>query len=221
MIHLPFKYGIVSEVKPGFAKVYFQDDDGIVTDWWPVLQKTSLKDKESWPLNVKEHVVCLCDERLEEGVVLGAIYSDADKPDAGAGAGKFRKVFEDGTTIEYDKNNHKLTADIKGDVDIKAALSIVAEATTTLTAKATVSATVEAPVITLKGNVTVVGVISAGGLSLAPVPGASGADGKVSGNIETSGDIIAGGEVKAGTVSLSTHVHTSAAPGSPTSPPTP
>ncbi len=46
--------------KPGFAKVYFEGDDKIVTDWWPVLQRTSLKDKESWPLNVNEHVVCLC-----------------------------------------------------------------------------------------------------------------------------------------------------------------
>ena len=103
----PFKYGIVSEVKPGFAKVYFEGDDGIVTDWWPVIQRTSLKDKESWPLNVNEHVACLCDERLEEGVVLGAVYSDADTPDSGATAGKFRQVFEDGALVEYDKAAHK------------------------------------------------------------------------------------------------------------------
>src|SRR4051794_9049076 len=101
MMH-PFKYGIVSDTKPGYAKVYFEVDD-IVSDWWPVLVRTTLKDKESHPLSIQEHVVCLCDERLVEGVVLGAIYSNADAPENGAAAGKFRMVFEDGALFEYDK----------------------------------------------------------------------------------------------------------------------
>jgi phage gp45-like len=42
----------------------------------------------------------------------------------------------------------------------------------------------------------------------------------VTGNIESSGE-IKGSEVKAGQIALTTHKHTSAAPGSPTSPPTP
>lgn len=42
----------------------------------------------------------------------------------------------------------------------------------------------------------------------------------VNGNIESSGE-IKGTEIKAGQIVLTTHKHTSAAPGSPTSPPTP
>lgn len=42
----------------------------------------------------------------------------------------------------------------------------------------------------------------------------------VTGNIESFGEIV-GMEVKAGEIALTTHKHTSAAPGSPTSPPVP
>lgn len=189
------KYGIVSEAKPGYAKVYFQEDD-IVSDWWPVLVRTSLKDKESWPLNVKEHVACICDDRMEEGLIMGAIYSAPEPPDENAGPGKFRKLFEDGTYLEYDKGTHKLTADVAGDVDITASQ--------TVKAKATIQATIEAPDIHLKGNVTVVGVLAAGSISAAPAAGVPGADGKIT----TTGDIETSGDVKAGGVSLKTHKHT-------------
>jgi phage baseplate assembly protein V len=197
MIHSPLKFGIVSDVKPGYAKVYFEEDD-IVTGWWPVITKTSLKDFESWPLNVKEHVACICDERLEEGVILGAIHSDPEPPEDGAGPGKFRKVFEDGTVLEYDKTLHKLTADVKGPVNIKA-LTI---------------ATIEAPVITLKGNVSVVGVLAAGAISLAALPGVDGANGKVQGDLNATGTIKADTDVMVGTKSLKNHTHSGVTTGS-------
>jgi phage baseplate assembly protein V len=114
-----FKYGIISNTKPGYAKVFFGDDD-IVTDWWPVVMQTTLKDKMSYPLNVNEQVVCLCDFRLEDGVILGAIHSNQDTPDPGAAPGKFRKVFEDGTILEYDKEAHKFTGTINGTATIQA-----------------------------------------------------------------------------------------------------
>lgn len=113
------KFGIVSDTRPGYAKVYFEEDD-IVTDWWPVILATTLKDKVSYPLNVNEHVACVSDFHLEEGVILGAIHNDQDTPDAGAGPGKFRKVFEDGTTLEYDKAAHKFTGTIVGTAQITA-----------------------------------------------------------------------------------------------------
>lgn len=114
------KFGIVSDASRfGYAKVYFEEDD-IVTDWWPVVRATSLKDKTSYPLNVDEHVVCLADCHLEEGTVLGAIHNDVDTPDSGAGPGKFRKVFEDGTVLEYDKTAHKFTGSINGTAEIQA-----------------------------------------------------------------------------------------------------
>src|SRR5688572_12748387 len=102
------KYGIVSEVEQGFAKVHFEEDN-IVTSWLPMLVRKSKSDKDSWPLEVNEHVACMMDKYCNEGVILGAIYSDVDTPDSGEGPGKFRKKFSDGTVIEYDSEGHELT----------------------------------------------------------------------------------------------------------------
>ena len=101
-----FKFGIVSEAKPGFAKVFFMQDD-IVTDWFPLVLPYTMTDKVGYILNVKEHVACLCDERCEEGVILGAIHSNPEPADTGATANKFRQIFQDGGLFEYDKQLHK------------------------------------------------------------------------------------------------------------------
>jgi phage baseplate assembly protein V len=126
------KYGIISDAsRPGYAKVYFEEDD-ISTDWWPVVRTFSLKDKVSYALNVNEHVACLAAFNLEEGVILGAIHNDVDTPDPGAGPGKFRKVFEDGTVLEYDKIAHKFTGTIAGTAQITAeAVTIIGNVTIT------------------------------------------------------------------------------------------
>jgi|SRR5579871_997474 len=205
-MHLPFKYGIVSDYKPGFAKVFFEEDN-LVTDWWPILMQVSLKDKESWPLNAQEHVVCLCDHRLEEGVVLGAICSDVDTPDSGAGPGLFRKIFEDGTVLQYDKSSHELKADVQGKVTINATQDVDVTTQTNLNATAIIQAKITAPIVKIDGNVTVNGVITAGGLALAAVSGVSGADGKVHGDIKITGEVAADGDVKSGVISLSEHIH--------------
>jgi phage baseplate assembly protein V len=222
------KVGLVNEYKPGYAKVYFEDDD-IVTDWWQIRYNTSAKDKESYPLAVNEQVICLCDDHLEDGVILGALPNETDTPDSGAGAGKFRKVFEDGTVLEYNKTTHELTADVKGKVTVTADNDISATSSTNVKAKATIKATIEAPAIELKGNVTVLGTLAAGAISAAPIPGTTGATGKITADadIETTGKVTAAnvevsGDVKAGTVQLKTHVHAgvTTGPGS-TAAPTP
>lgn len=199
-----FKYGIISEVKNGYAKVSFADDD-IVSDWLPVLVHKSKSDKESWQLEINEHVVCLVDEYCNEGVILGAISSEADSPDPDEGPGKFRKLFSDGTLIEYDKNSHKLTVDVKGELEATTTGKASINAGTDLEGNATVKATIKAPMIELTGNVIVSGTLSAAAIST--VPGAGG-DGKmqIAGDIESTGQ-ISGTDVKAGEISLLTHKH--------------
>jgi len=183
------KFGIISNAKPGYAKVYFEEDD-IVTDWWPVVLPYTLKDKVSYPLNVNEHVVCIADARLEEGAIVGAIHNSQDTPDTGAGTGKFRKVFEDGTVIEYDKTAHSFKGTINGSAEIEAQTVKITGALT---------AEIEAANITLTGNVAISGNLAFGG----SLSGGSGAA-----TISFDGSTLQAPDVKAGTVSLLTHKHT-------------
>jgi phage baseplate assembly protein V len=199
---LPFKYGIVSESKPGYAKVYFAEDD-LVTKWWQVLQRTSLLDKEGWPLNVQEHVICLCDDRVEEGVVLGAVFNDEDTPDGGAGPGKFRKVFEDGTVLEYDKSAHKLSGSIKGEVDISADGDVSISTSGSLSATADIKATITSPDVEITGNVSIVGNLSFSGTLAGGLGGAIAFDG----SILTVPNVHASSDVQAGAIALKTHTH--------------
>ena len=105
MMHLV--YGLVTETKTGYARVKLPTYDDIVTDWLPIAKQRAMNDDENWPLEENEQVVCAVDEFCKTGVIVGAISSDADVPDADAAAGKWRMKFSDGAVIEYDKNSNK------------------------------------------------------------------------------------------------------------------
>jgi phage baseplate assembly protein V len=197
---MTLKFGIISNARPGYAKVYFEEDN-IVTDWWPVVLPYTLKDKVSYPLNVSEHVVCIADSRLEEGAILGAIHNSQDMPDAGASVGKFRKVFEDGTVIEYDKSAHKFKGTIIGSAEIEAQ---------TVKITGAIMAEIEAANITLTGNVAISGNLAFGG----SLSGGSGAA-----SISFDGSTLQAPDVKAGAVSLLSHIHTGVTTGSGTTGP--
>jgi phage baseplate assembly protein V len=192
-----FKYGIVWKVDKGKVKVFFDEDENCPSDWLPVIVRKSKTDKDSWPLEVNEHVCCIMDSHLNTGVVIGAIYNNEDLPDNEEGPGKFRKIFSDGTVFEYDKGAHKLTVDVKG----------------TLDAKATVKAIVTAPDVEITGSVKItgpvqiLGTLSAGAIST--VPGAGGGSGNMDivGTINLTGDMAATGDISAGGKSLKTHIH--------------
>jgi phage baseplate assembly protein V len=102
------KYGNITQIDAakGTARVHFDDID-IVSGWLPIIYKRTFADKESDPLEEKEHVACLMDERLENGVILGAIYSTEDTPPETADAEKYVREFSDGTIFTYDKTAHE------------------------------------------------------------------------------------------------------------------
>lgn len=160
-------------------------------------------------MEVNEHVVCLMDKYAEEGVCIGAIYNEVDTPDPGEAAGKFRKLFSDGTLIEYDKNAHKLTVDVKGQLEAIATGDVTIDTQTNLKGTAAIKATIEAPAIALTGNVVVSGSLEAAAISVAAGGSISMKDSSklnIDGGITTTGEIDAS-DVKAGAVSLLTHVH--------------
>jgi len=101
------------------VRVQFPDRDDLVSDWLPVLQDFCVGNQHYRLPDVDNQVACLMDDNYEAGVVLGAIYSDADAPPV-TSADIYYRRFKDGTVIQYDRAGHKLTADIKGAIDIKA-----------------------------------------------------------------------------------------------------
>lgn len=104
------KFGIVTNIdeKQAAARVQFQDDDDIPSDWLPVLQAKTLKDKFYILPDIGEQVACLMDENLEDGVILGAIYSDEDTCPV-MSKDKIVAKFQDGSSIEIDKPAGDLT----------------------------------------------------------------------------------------------------------------
>ena len=105
------------------AKVIFPDWDEKVSFDLPVMQKNTLNTKHYWMPEPNEQVVCgFFANGTQEGVILGAIYSEADKvpEDFLVSDDCDGVLYPDGTLIRYDSKNHLLTIDVKGRINVKA-----------------------------------------------------------------------------------------------------
>ena len=103
------KFGVVTAINPltARARVEFADDN-ILSYWLPILQKKTLKDKFYSIVDVGEQVACLMDENSEDGVILGSIYTSLEEV-PGITKDQHIAKFEDGSFIEYNKENQMLT----------------------------------------------------------------------------------------------------------------
>lgn len=103
------RLGIVRDqnLSLGRLRVAFNEFDQMLSYWLPVVVPKTQNDKAYWLPDIGEQVVCLMDERDEAGVVLGAVYSQADTTPVQS-ADKFHLSFKDGTAIEYDRAAHVL-----------------------------------------------------------------------------------------------------------------
>jgi phage baseplate assembly protein V len=103
------RLGIVKEQDSSLARlrVVFNEFDQMLSYWLPVVVPKTQNDKAYWLPDIGEQVVCLMDERDEAGVVLGAIYSQADSTPIQS-AEKFHLGFKDGASMEYDRAEHVL-----------------------------------------------------------------------------------------------------------------
>lgn len=146
------RFGIVTESNTeGSARVQLLDGDNMVSMPVRTLQKRTLQDQEQCLPDIGEQVAVLFSgQGLEEGCILGAIYSAKDKSPAQEQHIK-SYTFSDGSTFFYDREEHKLFAHIKGDAEItidkNATISIVGNVTANingnLTASTTGNATIE------------------------------------------------------------------------------
>lgn len=160
-----FKFGFISKADPekGMYSVTIDEDD-IVTKMIPVVTKNSKGTKVESPLKVGEHVAVLMDAHFEDGVILGAVFSEKDTPAGGAGENVWRTTFEDGSYISFNKSSGTLTVNTQGKVVIQSASDV--EITCTK--------------LKVTGNVEITGSVSGASIS-------------ATGNIETStGDVKAG-----------------------------
>lgn len=135
-----YKVGVVSEIDPATctARVRFDDLDGLETMRLPVGVRKSLKDKSYWMPDVGEHVACLLDANAETGVILCAIYSDADTPPVSS-ADKHHILFADGTWVDYDRSTGHMEVNCVNTVTVQAVSRI----------------TLRAPIIVLDGDVKI------------------------------------------------------------------
>ena len=93
------------------VRVSFADRDHMTSWWLPVVVPKSQADKAYWLPDVGEQVVCVMDERDEDGAVLGAIYSDVDVTPVQS-ADKIHWSFKDGSSLEYDRGAHALNCSL-------------------------------------------------------------------------------------------------------------
>ena len=197
------RWGTVTAVDEaaGSARVQIDDADGIVSMPLRVLQQRTLKDQHQELPDLGEHVACLFSgQGFEQGIVLGAIYSDKD-PSPARPPQVWYRIFEDGTELEYDRQTHKLTGTVKGWVD----MTVEKDVTVRVDQKVTVEAKDDiliksAKTITLEGGVSII--LRTPSLIIQGITGVCNAlmtaAFKLMGNLEQTGDHTLSGEVTAG-----------------------
>lgn len=200
-----YKHGIVAEAKPGFARVRFDDIDALVTHWLPVIHHKTQDDKVIWTLDIGEQVACLMDSHMEDGCIVGAIYSDVDVP-AVSSKDKFRVSFKDGGSFEYDRSNGSMTIVCKGG----ATVNVGGDASVTVLGSALVKAakvTVDAVCDFLKLCTFHAAALFPGGIG-----GGSGVGTTIPGTVQAEAIKSASG------IDLSGHHHTAQGSSAPTTP---
>lgn len=196
MVKLLFGFVDSRDLEAVAVRVRLPDLDDRITPPLKAMAASTLENKFYYLPDEKEQVACLVDEESGEGVLLGAIYSEADEAPVKDGD-KWHMRFKDGAVLEYDRKTHELVANLgaEGKATVTAGAGVTIDGDTTIKGK-----------LTVDGDAAVTGKVDA--------TGDVSSDGTVSG---LSG-VKAGPEV--GGVSLLTHMHPTAAVGPP-SPPTP
>jgi len=185
------KVGIVKRYNPDnhTAIVEFKDFEAVISRELQIVEPFTHKNKSYFPLREGQKVICLLlpQSGTTDGFIIGTVY-DTDNPPPVCDRNKFHTKFEDGTVIEYDTANHKLTANVKGDVEIEVSghMSAVVERDVLVRSKTKI--TLQAPAINLQNNSPTIGFLEGD----FRIVGSLTVEGnvKVDGNIHATGSII-------------------------------
>lgn len=106
------------------ARVVFEDRDNMVSYDLPVIVANTLKNKDYCLPDIGESVVCIfLPNGLARGFVLGAVYSETDRPPVSS-PDKRQVRFADGAVVEYDRQTGTMTVCTPGKINITAAQGI-------------------------------------------------------------------------------------------------
>lgn len=159
------------------ARVRLPECDNLRTNWLNVLQCNTQNNKDYWLPDVGEQVEVLLDANGEDGVILGAVYSDVDKPPFSDKNVRGTK-FSDGAEFSYNRASHTLT--IRGGIE-----HMVIECSADVMVK-TQKATIDAPQTEVTGDLLVKGKLTyEGGMAGS---GGEGAAATIQGNVEIKGN---------------------------------
>ncbi|WP_160175167.1 phage baseplate assembly protein V [Ruegeria halocynthiae] len=95
------KRGIVVDERGSQVRVQFEDNDQLISGWLDVVQRSTSGVKVFTRPKVGSQVVCQMDANREAGVILGAVYSDADPAPAG-NEGTVHFEMPDGSTVIWE-----------------------------------------------------------------------------------------------------------------------
>ncbi|HAU5654043.1 TPA: phage baseplate assembly protein V [Citrobacter freundii] len=178
------------------ARVRLPECDNMRTNWLDVLQRNTQNNKDYWLPDVGEQVKVLLDENGEDGVILGAVYSDVDKPPFSDKDVRGTK-FSDGAEFSYNRTSHTLT--IRGGIE-----RLVIEYGTDVLVK-TPKAMIDALETEVTGNLLVMGKLTyKGGMAGS---GGEGATATIQGNIEIEGNAHATGSMLSDGANSNHHSH--------------
>ena len=140
------KAGIVYDIDNDnhTARVIFPDMDNLPSGWLQVGVPFAKAGKSNNMPKKDEQVLCLMDESFEDGYIIGSLYSEEDMTPL-ASEDIFLHKFDDGTIIQYDTEQHILTANVLGSINV--------------TAEDVISLT--APTIQINGNQVITGTSTA------------------------------------------------------------
>ena len=235
------RFGNITEIDVSkcYARVKFLDD-GIVSAPLQIIVMGALSTKFFHIFDINEQVACLMDENSEDGVILGAVFSDDITPDGG-GEDIVRVLFSDDSSIEYNRNSHEYNIDIKGKINITADAEVNLDAqvvnvdanvinatATTVNVEAATNITGATEItgnLIVTGNITASGTVTASTAVSTPSlsgPGVTMSSGNITADMEISAGTVRGSSVISGTIDLASHVHAGVQTGSgSTAPPTP
>lgn len=191
------RFGRVTSVSGGKARVQFTDGQNVVSYELSTIQPRVLKDQDIKMPDVGEPVACLFSgQGHEQGVILGAYYNAREAaPDVPAGQDFHR--YADGTELWYDREAHKLMGVIRGDAELELEGGLTARAKKAISLESDVKITIRAPLIERDGLLVSADVD--GG------PGSAEVRGDVS--VLEGGVSVPDKDVSAGAVSLRGHRH--------------